>query len=111
MVELNAQQSLRIGPSTGRRIICLSGVVWLTREGDHRDTILAPGEFLDVARGLTVMTALEPTRLRIEKLQTASSSSPLLERLQAVLDWLNRSAQRLAFRGHLARRISIARYY
>jgi EAL domain-containing protein (putative c-di-GMP-specific phosphodiesterase class I) len=34
-------------------------VVWLTREGDLHDFILAPGEFIEVARGLPVVVALE----------------------------------------------------
>ena len=37
----------RVGQPLGRRVECLSGVIWVTQDGDLRDIILEPGEGFD----------------------------------------------------------------
>ena len=65
MIALGIEESVRIKPSHGTRIACLSGVVWFTREGDPRDFFLTHGDCVELEPGVTMLTALEPTVLSI----------------------------------------------
>ncbi len=47
------------GLPQGSRLICISGMVWLTREGDRDDHILAGGRAHDIGgTGLVVLEGL-----------------------------------------------------
>ena len=72
MITLDSEQSLRIERSGGARVACASGVVWLTREDDPRDFILARGEMIELVCGLTMITALEPSVVSVEKTDSGS---------------------------------------
>jgi len=66
MVALENESSVRVKAGTAVEIACVSGVLWVTQEGDLRDMFLAPGESLRlVGRGLTIVTALEPSLVRL----------------------------------------------
>ena len=65
MIALQPQETLRIRPWRPTRIECASGVLWVTREGDLRDFIVARGESLEVERGVTIALALEPATVRV----------------------------------------------
>jgi hypothetical protein len=66
MIALERETSLRVEPGTRVEIACLSGVVWITQQGDLRDLFLAPGESLELLpRGRTLLTALEPSLVRV----------------------------------------------
>jgi len=41
----------RINPAVGRRVECLSGVLWITQDGDRRDVILETGDAFAFDRG------------------------------------------------------------
>jgi hypothetical protein len=58
--------SLRDGQAT--RIRCIQGSVWITEEGQSRDTILERGESYTLSRtGLAVITALgTPSRIALD---------------------------------------------
>ena len=65
MIALEREASVRVEPGTRIEIACLSGVLWVTQEGDCRDLLLAPGESHELLpRGATIVTALEPSTLR-----------------------------------------------
>ena len=65
MIALEREASVRVEPGTRIEIVCLSGVLWVTQEGDYRDLFVAPGESLELLpRGATLVTALEPSTLR-----------------------------------------------
>jgi nicotinic acid mononucleotide adenylyltransferase len=50
----------------GLKFTCDEGSVWLTREGDPVDHVLAPGETLQLdGRGRVVVQALQPARLHL----------------------------------------------
>lgn len=50
----------------GERVRVLYGRVWMTAEGDMRDTFLASGEEVSLAsRGLAVIEALGPARVEL----------------------------------------------
>lgn len=56
--------AIRDGRST--QVVCEAGSVWITQEGDSRDSIIAVGESFTIRQqGLTILTALEPSRLEI----------------------------------------------
>jgi DUF2917 family protein len=66
MIALEREASLRVEPGSRVEIACLSGVVWVTHEGDTRDLFLARGESLvPPTRGVTMVTALEPATVRV----------------------------------------------
>jgi hypothetical protein len=66
MIALENETSVRVKAGTAVEIACVSGVLWVTQEGDVRDMFLAPGESLRLAgRGLTIVTALEPSLVRL----------------------------------------------
>ena len=66
MIALENETSVRLKPGSVVEITCAAGVLWITQEGDSRDLFLAPGESLRVTgRGLTIVTALEPSLVRI----------------------------------------------
>ncbi len=53
----------RVPSPLGRRIECLSGVIWVTQDGDRRDIVLEAGEAFefDRTRGVLV-SALKDSR-------------------------------------------------
>ena len=53
----------RVADPIGRRVECLSGVIWVTQDGDLRDIILEPGEGFDFDRSEGVLiSALKDSR-------------------------------------------------
>jgi hypothetical protein len=74
MIALEREASLRVEPGARVEICCLSGALWVTQEGDPRDLFLARGESLALSpRGLTLVTALEPTTLRVAERSMAAA--------------------------------------
>jgi hypothetical protein len=66
MIVLERETSLRVEPGTRVEIACLSGVLWVTQQGDLRDLFLGPGDSLELLpRGRTLVTALEPSLVRV----------------------------------------------
>jgi hypothetical protein len=52
----------------GARVHCLSGAVWVTREGDPVDHVLEAGEaFVSEGVGRLAIMALRPSCIRVEK--------------------------------------------
>jgi hypothetical protein len=66
MIALDTETSLRVEHASVLEIECLSGVLWITREGDLCDRFLATGEsFNPSGRGVTLVTALERSLVRV----------------------------------------------
>jgi hypothetical protein len=70
IVELEADQvwSVAVGRGRGRgvEVRVMEGEVWLTREGDPEDHVLAaPRVFESARRGRLAVTALRATRLEV----------------------------------------------
>ena len=84
MIALENETSLRLKPGSPMEIACVAGVLWVTQEGDLRDLFLAPGESLHLpGRGLTIVTALEPSLVRlVEGFRTSVGSSAWLRMLR-----------------------------
>lgn len=57
--------AIRDGQST--RIRCHDGTLWITEEGEVKDTILGPGEGYTIrGQGLVVLTSLGASRVTID---------------------------------------------
>jgi DUF2917 family protein len=66
VVALRQRGIHRVEDGAGSLIECLSGVLWITQSGDHRDITLVGGEGFKLDRdGLAVVYGLEPARFRI----------------------------------------------
>ena len=95
MIALKAQETLRIKPRRTTRIECMSGVLWITREGDLRDFVVAPGESIEIDRGLTIALALEPATVRVVRQQPLRSWLRAVFRpLRVEIRWQRSSANR-----------------
>lgn len=56
---LEPGKPLRLDGACGRRLSCVQGVVWITQDGDLRDTLLSAGADFTFARdGVAVVQAL-----------------------------------------------------
>lgn len=66
---LEPGQPLRLDAGRGQRLTCVQGAVWITQDGDLRDTLLAAGSDFSFARdGLAVVQALgEPAVICCEE--------------------------------------------
>jgi DUF2917 family protein len=82
MIFLEAFKAMRIEAPLGARVSCVSGVLWVTQEGDLRDLIVAPGESLEVGRGVTVAVALEPAVMKVVEHRPSSRVRGMLARLR-----------------------------
>ena len=80
MIALDAEASLRVQHAGVLEIECVSGVLWITREGDVCDRFIGPGEsFRNSGKGVMLATALERSVVR------------MVERPSAARRWLWRS--------------------
>ncbi len=76
-LEENKTWSTRVlGPSV--EVSCLSGTVWVTREGDPEDHVLSEGAtFLTSRKGRLAMMAFRPARIRVvRRCPAAGAASP-----------------------------------
>ncbi len=80
-LEENETWSARVRASEVE-IRCLSGTVWLTREGDLEDRVLSAGDtFVSRRRGRLAMMAFQPARVRVARcVQTEVSATSLVPR-------------------------------
>ena len=66
---------LAVQDGAGNRVVVRSGVIWVTQEGDVRDTIIGPGDELTIRKsGRTVITALETSCITLIEPQTRNSN-------------------------------------
>ena len=75
----------------GTRVTCVSGTLWITQDHDTKDTIIGDGQCFTIDYpGLTLLTALEPTQLRL-----AEASESARSRLARVLGrlWVRSAAR------------------
>ena len=57
---------LAVQDGSGTRILCRSGNLWVTQEGDVKDTVVRAGEVLTIRKpGRTVISALEASTLSL----------------------------------------------
>lgn len=74
-ISLRARGVHRIEDGAGSLIECLSGVLWITQNGDHRDITLERGQRFWLDRdGLAIVYGLEAARFRIEQTGAARAA-------------------------------------
>ena len=57
---------LAVRDGAGTRILCRSGNLWITQEGDSKDTIIGPADAFTIRKsGLTIVTALQTATLTL----------------------------------------------
>jgi len=58
----------RVAAPVGRRVECLSGVLWVTQDGDRRDIILEAGDAFDFdrAKGVLISALQDSSYLLLE---------------------------------------------
>ncbi len=66
--ELAREGLLAIRDGQGTRVEAHEGALWVTEEGDLKDTVVSAGESFTIRHaGLTVITALSASRLTVEE--------------------------------------------
>lgn len=64
---LARHQTLEIEQPLGFRIVCRSGSVWITQDGDPRDIIVGSGDTFDFDRpGVAIVNAFRPATVSVE---------------------------------------------
>lgn len=82
MIALDAEASLRLERGSPVEMTCVSGMLWITCEGDLYDRFLGPGESLMLTtRGLTLVTALGRSLVRVVELPAARLNQTWLTRI------------------------------
>src|SRR5262245_2730326 len=67
LITLSARGIYRIEDGAGLLIECLSGALWITQAGDHRDITLERGQSFDLHRGgMAIVYGLGAARFRVE---------------------------------------------
>lgn len=78
---------LSVQDAIGTRIVCRSGVLWVTQEGDVKDAIVGPFEVLTIHKpGRTVITALESSTFTLMELDgSVAGATPTVRRAAQML--------------------------
>ena len=67
LITLSARGIYRIEDGAGLQIECLSGALWITQTGDHRDITLERGQSFELDRdGMAIVYGLGAARFRVE---------------------------------------------
>lgn len=65
-LRLAYRQCLRLYSPSGASLECVSGCIWITHDRQREDHIVRAGECLPLdARGITVVSAMKDSRLRL----------------------------------------------
>ncbi len=76
-VTLARHSLLAVRDGAGTRIICRSGSLWITQEGDIKDTIVGPTDCFTLRKsGLTLVTALQSSSLTLMEPDVQDRSIP-----------------------------------
>jgi hypothetical protein len=79
---LPAERSLRIERGSHVCITCLSGLLWVTQEGDLRDLFPVAGDSLELSGdGVVLITALEPSVVSTREVPVRLSRASIFNRL------------------------------
>jgi len=63
---LSPESLLSVKDGAGTRILCRSGCLWVTQEGEMKDSVVEAGEVLTIRRpGRTLISALEASSLTL----------------------------------------------
>jgi hypothetical protein len=83
---LERDQLVAVRDGRGVRVVCLSGALWITQEHSTEDVILEAGQSILIDRpGLTLVTAMTQSTLRIREPRTAGVWNALLSWLRPAI--------------------------
>ena len=83
---LKRNQLLKLRGGIGHAIVCYSGGVWLTQDGDERDIFLKAGQSFTLDRdGPALVQAFEPAAITILQPEARSRAARLAAFLQALI--------------------------
>jgi hypothetical protein len=73
---LKRNQMVKVRGGLGHSIVCDSGTVWVTQDGDARDIVLHAGNSFTLDReGLALVQAFEPSSISITRAAAQSRAS------------------------------------
>ena len=79
-----AKRAIHRLPATGHELVCNSGTLWITQDGDPRDIILNPGDrFVSDGRRQAIAYALDPSSLTLRTACVAGAPVPRQRRSPA----------------------------
>lgn len=74
--KLERRQMIEVREGAGSVIVCLSGLLWVTRQGHGEDFVMGPGQSMALdGRGRAVAQALRSSTLRVIR-QAAEQIGP-----------------------------------
>lgn len=80
LVKLERREMIEIAEEAGNAIFCLSGSLWITRQGRREDTILEPGQSIVLdGKGCAVVQALGYSTLRVTRRAAAGHFADSLQ--------------------------------
>jgi hypothetical protein len=83
---LSRGQLQRLNDERGSRVLCLSGTLWLTQEGERRDIVLEAGDEARIEHdGLSLLSALSDARFVLAQDSTLPDPRLLARQAQAAL--------------------------
>ena len=83
---LKRRQVVKVRDGLGHSIVCDSGSVWVTQEGDPRDIVLGAGEAFTLdRRGTALVLAFEPGAISITNTQARTRATRLAGLLRSAL--------------------------
>ena len=83
---LKTNQVVKVRGGLGHSIVCHSGTVWVTQDGDPRDVILRAGDAFTFDReGPALVQAFEPGAISIAQAQPPTRANRLAALLKSVL--------------------------
>ena len=83
---LNTNQVVKVHGGLGHAIVCHSGTVWVTQDGDPRDVILRAGDAFTFDReGPALVQAFEPGAISIAQARTQTRATKLAGLLKSAL--------------------------
>jgi hypothetical protein len=91
---MKPRQLLKVRDGAGNAIVCHSGSVWVTQEGDPRDIIVSAGESFALDRkGPTLVQALEQSAVSFaQSVRTAYRPNPAKQSGRALAGAVHRAA-------------------
>lgn len=83
---LKRRQVVKVRDGIGHSIVCDSGSVWVTQEGDPRDIVLNAGEAFTLDRsGTALVLAFEPGAISVTQNQAQTGATRLARLLKSAL--------------------------
>lgn len=71
VLPIDHRQHFLLPTGTGRQVTCISGLIWITQQGNLQDWLLRPGESAQFTGPPILVGAIDTARLRIAPVNLA----------------------------------------